>query len=287
MQQSDKFKKYTNLRIKIVEEYYDLAYGLIFLYNPIGIEERFDELIITFLSEDFNDDFTVELLNDLKNIYPKTELIATEFIEEINWNREWEESIQPIDIDNKIFISPQWILPPINDYRIHITINPKMSFGTGHHSTTRLVSRLLLDTVKKGSKWLDAGCGTGILSIIAIKLGAGSVLAVDNNDWAIENAEENLRLNSIESGIELFNQGIEDFEIPDVDGIMANLYTHLLLSNFEKFFNALKKKNGVLLASGVLNFDEEIILKKAVEVGFKHLKTLYEEEWCAFHFSTG
>lgn len=285
MKQSDSFKKYTNLKIKIPEEYFDSAYGIIFLYDPIGIEERFDELIITFQTENFSIENKDKILISLKQIYPKTELLDIETIDETNWNQEWEQSIQPIDIENKIFITPEWIKSPVKDKRIHIIINPKMSFGTGHHASTRLVSKLLLKNVKKDSEWIDAGCGTGILSIIALKLGAKSVLAIDNNDWAIENAHENLKLNSINSGIELKLCGIEEIFFPDVDGIMANLYTHLLLSNFEKFYESLKKRKGILLASGVLSFDEELILNKAKEVGFKHKKTIYEEEWCAFHLS--
>mgnify|MGYP000651635711 CR=1 FL=1 len=285
MKQSDSIKKYTSIRIKIPEEYYDSAYGIIFLFDPIGIEEKFDELVVTFLAENFSNDILETILDSLKKVFDKVEVIDVETIKETNWNEEWEQSIQPIDIDNKIFIRPEWIKQIDDDKRINIIINPKMSFGTGHHATTRLVAKLLLHTVKKGSTWIDAGCGTGILSIIALKLGAKSVLAIDNNDWAIENAKENLKLNSIKSGIELKLCGVEDISLPDVHGIMANLYTHLLLSNFEKFYSSLKKRKGLLLASGVLSFDEDLILKKAVEVGFNHIKTIYEDEWCAFHFS--
>ncbi len=285
MKQSDYFKKYTSIKIIIPEEYYDTAYGIIFLYNPIGIEEKFDELIVTFLSEDFSDDILDNIINSLKKVYEKTEVTDVETIKETNWNEEWEQSIQPIDIENKIFIRPDWIKQIDGDKRINIIINPKMSFGTGHHSTTRLVAKLLLHNVKKGSSWIDAGCGTGILSIIALKLGANSVLAIDNNDWAIDNARENFKLNSINSGIDLRLCGVEEIFLPDVDGIMANLYTHLLISNFDKFYSSLKNRNGLLLASGVLSFDEELILQKATEVGFNHIQTIYEDEWCAFHFS--
>lgn len=285
MKQSDKIKKYTSIKIQIPEEYYDTALGIIYLNNPIGIEEKFDELVVTFLTEDFSNDIVTNILGSLKRIYDKTEISEIETIKETNWNEEWEKSIQPIDIENKIFIRPDWIRTDDSDDRINIIINPKMSFGTGHHSTTRLVAKLLIETVKKGSIWIDAGCGTGILSVLALKLGAVSVLAIDNNDWAIENAKENFILNSINSGIELKLCGIEDISLPVVDGIMANLYTHLLITNFEKFYQSLKKKEGYLLASGVLSFDENIILEKAMEVGFKHIKTIYEEEWCAFQFS--
>jgi len=285
MKQSDNIKKYTSIRIRIPEEYYDIAYGIIFLYNPIGIEEKFDELIVTFLSEDFSDDILESIINSLKKVYEKTEVTDVETIKETNWNEEWEQSIQPIDIENKIFIRPDWIKQIDEDKRINIIINPKMSFGTGHHATTRLVAKLLLHNVKKDSSWIDAGCGTGILSIIALKLGAKSVLAIDNNDWAIDNARENFKLNSINSGIDLRLCGVEDISLPDIEGIMANLYTHLLISNFDKFYSSLKKRNGILLASGVLSFDEELILQKATEVGFNHIQTIYEDEWCAFHFS--
>lgn len=285
MKQSDSIKKYTCIRIKIPEEYYDPAYGVIFLFDPIGIEEKFDELIVTFLSEDFSNDKLDSIINSLKKVYNNTEVTDVETIKETNWNEEWEQSIQPIDIENKIFIRPDWVKQIDGDKRINIIINPKMSFGTGHHVTTRLVAKLLLNNVKKGSLWIDAGCGTGILSIMAMKLGAKSVLAIDNNDWAIENARENFKLNSINSGIELKLCGVEDMSLPNVNGIMANLYTHLLLLNLEKFYSSLKKRKGILLASGVLSFDEELIIKKASEVGFIHIKTIYEEEWCAFHFS--
>jgi len=167
---------------------------------------------------------------------------------------------------------------------IPIIINPKMSFGTGQHETTRLIARLLEKYCEPNQKWIDVGTGTGVLAILAIKLGSQSVFAFDNNEWAIENARENIILNKVEDSILLQEADIEEIELPSANGITANLFANLVIYGLEKFRKSLLENKGILLISGILRYQEEEIINEAKKKGFEPLEVIYEEEWLAAAF---
>ena len=203
-----------------------------------------------------------------------------------NWNEEWEKNIKPVIINERICICPEWRVDEVQS-QIKIIINPKMSFGTGSHETTRLMCNLLEKVVKPNSKWIDVGTGTGILSILAIKLGASKVMAFDNNFWAYENSKENVILNNVQREVEVLESDVNTFNYSDVDGIVANLYTYLIIPSFPKFFKSLIKSNGDLLVSGILKYDATEVIDAAKKAGFKLVEQLFENEWVAFHFNVG
>lgn len=276
-------KMYVNVHIGINEELFEIAYAYLGNYEISGIEEKLDEIVVCFPFSKWNDEIRVEILDILHSYDENIRIIKEESIEEKNWNEEWEKNLSPIIVSPKLAIVPSWKKDEIQS-ELKIIIDPKMSFGTGHHATTRLVCKLMEPLVKQDSFWIDAGTGTGVLAILAVMLGARQVMAFDNNIWSIENAIENIEINNCKNQIDISEQDINVIELPESDGIAANLYTHLLIPSLPKFYKSLIKANGDLVISGVLVYDEKDIMKNAEKCGFRHITTLYEDEWISAHF---
>jgi ribosomal protein L11 methyltransferase len=282
----DDLRTYINIHVDIPEEFYEFAIGHLSEYPISGIEEKNDELVITMPSPFFSETTKKMIQDDLWLVYDKAVISKTEEIKDENWNKQWEETISPIIINDEIAISPEWHLSEIKQKHI-IIINPKMSFGTGHHATTRMVCSMMKENITQDSNWIDAGTGTGVLAILAVKLGAKSVLAFDNDEWSVDNTIENIELNKCSDKIQVLQSGLLEVNLPESDGITANLYTHLLKPAFPKFYKALKKRKGTLLISGVLVYDKDEIQRATTDAGFRHIKTIQEDEWIAMHLSTG
>lgn len=276
-------KNYINIYVKIYEEFYEILGSFLSDLPIAGIEEKLDELIICVPAKDFSNKLLEKIEKIINTISPDAEIIKTEKLEDRNWNEEWEKSIVPILIDDEIAITPSWHADSINQ-KLKILIDPKMSFGTGHHATTRLVCKLMKNLIKPDSFWIDAGTGTGVLAILAVKLGAKHVFAFDNNEWSVENSLENIKLNNVLDKIEITKADIFSMKLPECDGIVANMYTHILTRTFPLFFNSLKKSSGDLIVSGVLVYDKEELLKSASDAGFQNIAILQEDEWIAVHF---
>ncbi len=273
---------YIILSYELSEELHDLFIGLISDYDFIGIEQIHDVIRVTFTEEKFTDEYANELFETANYLSDKAKQLPIVVTEEQNWNKDWEESLEPVWLNHDYVITPQWKADSLQA-KNKIIINPKMSFGTGHHPTTKLIAQLALKCVKKDSFWIDAGTGTGILAIIASKLGASNVFAFDNDDWSIENIYENIILNDA-NNIEVAKIDIKEILIPEANGIFANLFLNLVMESFPKFYKSLANRNGDLLISGILKYDADIILKSATDNGFNLIEQLDEEEWLAFHF---
>ncbi len=158
-----------------------------------------------------------------------------------------------------------------------------MSFGTGQHSTTKLVCQLLEKNVKSGDFWIDAGTGTGVLAILAKKLGASKVFAFDYDEWSVLNARENFELNDIEGEYIIEQHDVFDISLPSCDGIVANMFLNILDKTVDKFHNALKKNKGNLILSGILKYDKDYIIERYCNNNYEHIETLEEDEWVAIH----
>jgi ribosomal protein L11 methyltransferase len=202
-----------------------------------------------------------------------------EIIEE-NWNEQWERSIQPIEVGNKLVIKPSWCNYENKNNRIVIQIDPKMSFGTGYHETTRLTLRLLEKYLHIGFSMLDVGTGTGILAIAAIKLGATSAVGIDNDEWSIENARENVIINHVEDKVDISTKTLQEFPGSSFDIITANLTLNTnidLLNGFKR----LLQKSGVLLLSGLLASDKDKMIHALQSNIFDVTEIISENEWIA------
>jgi ribosomal protein L11 methyltransferase len=272
-------KEYVKAIIKVNEENYDPVIGLLSQLEINGIEEGYDELSIFFDIDIFNKETLLSLIGQIKELFPEIKLLSEEVIIEQNWNEEWEKTVDSIIVNENITIAPSWKVQSIKT-KIIIEINPKMSFGTGSHETTRLMCRLIEETVKPGSKWLDMGTGTGVLAILEARLGARKVLAIDNDSWSVDNAIENVALNQVSDIVEVIMGDVMNYDYSEFDGISANLFKNLLIPSFPLFFKALFN-NGVLLISGLLKYDIEEVSAAAEKAGFDIIKTIYENEWIA------
>lgn len=177
-------------------------------------------------------------------------------IEEENWNADWESSFQPVRLGDWLCIRAVFH-DSAPDVKHEIVITPKMSFGTGHHATTMLMAEAMRELSFAGKSVLDFGTGTGILAILAKKLGADHVTAIDNDTWSIENAAENIGYNHADS-IQLF---LSD-QVPEnekFDIIVANINKHILISHADSLSNVINS-GGILIVSGFLETDKPEML---------------------------
>jgi ribosomal protein L11 methyltransferase len=207
-------------------------------------------------------------------------------IEEENWNATWESSFSPVVVGD--FVAVRADFHDVVEHIEHeIVITPKMSFGTGHHATTYLVMQAMEDLFAggegmKGMAVLDFGTGTGLLAILASRMGAGQVLAIDNDSWSIDNATENIAKNG-SGNIELALAG----EIPSgrkFDLILANINKHILLANVEAIAKALNK-GGTVLLSGILSTDV-LDIERAYELYLgKSIKMAERNNWMMMAFT--
>lgn len=192
----------------------------------------------------------------------------------INWNEEWEKNFSPINIDDKVLIRAEFHESQHLPYEI--VIQPKMSFGTGHHATTYLMIQQMYDMDFEGKKVLDMGCGTSVLAIFAKQRGAADTLAIDIDEWSVENSYENAERNQVELRIELGtadNLGKEKFDI-----ILANINRNILISDIPTYVKDLND-GGQLLLSGLCFFDVDDILEVCKEQNLTLEKQIQREEW--------
>ncbi|PUB31047.1 ribosomal protein L11 methyltransferase [Elizabethkingia sp. YR214] len=206
--------------------------------------------------------------NDVKISYTYKEM------PNINWNEEWEKNFQPINVEDKVLIRAEF--HESQGLEEEIIIQPKMSFGTGHHATTYLMIQQMMDMDFQGKKVLDMGCGTSVLAIYAKKKGASDVLGIDIDEWAVENSRENAERNNTPMRVELGtadNLGQEKFEI-----ILANINRNILISDIPRYVEVLEP-GGSLLLSGLCFFDVDDILQVCEEQNLQLQKKLQREEW--------
>lgn len=203
----------------------------------------------------------------------------TSIIEEKNWNEQWEQSFEPVTIYVKgepfVYIRASFHAHDPN-CKFEIEITPKMSFGTGHHATTYLMIEEMAEFDFSEKQVIDFGTGTGLLAILSEKSGASSVIAIDNDEWSIDNAKENISLNNC-SHITL--QNADTIEVEDfADIILANINLNIILANLNKIFAALKY-NGILLLSGMLVNDKVSITGELNNAGLNVVHIHEKNNW--------
>ena len=220
-------------------------------------------------------DFSNDSLNNLLNNYFLT--YSKSIIKKQNWNEVWESNFEPVQVEDFVGIRASFH-PPFQNIEHEIVITPKMSFGTGHHATTYMVMLLMKDLDFKGKAVFDFGTGTGILAILSEQLGAAKVLAVDNDEWCIENASENILINTCQS-IEI--EKVDKFESNQTfDIILANINRNIILENLQEIRKALVP-DGQLLLSGLLKADETEIIAACGSLELLHKKTIERNGWIA------
>ena len=240
--------------------------------------ENENDLVAYIQQKDWNE----ALLNDIQIL--KSDEFEISFVKDIiqqtNWNSEWEKNFNPIEVDNLVSIRAPFHKNPKLQY--DIIIEPKMSFGTGHHETTHMMVQHLLNIDVANKKVLDMGCGTGILAIFAEMKGAKPIDAIDIDKWCYENSLENVERNNCEH-ISVFEGDATLLLNKNYDVIIANINRNILLNDMQVYANCLNK-NGTLLLSGFYKEDIPIIDKEVSKYGLK-LETIIERNnWVALKY---
>ncbi|VAX18703.1 Ribosomal protein L11 methyltransferase, partial [hydrothermal vent metagenome] len=235
----------------------DILSGLLWQLDIEGITENENSLFV-YAGEESR--VSVVQISDLLNSLKEQNMIEIfsideTSVEEKNWNEEWEKTIDVIEINDKIVIKPTFRDCSPKPGQVVITIDPKMSFGTGEHETTKLVLNLLDKHINKGMKVLDVGSGTGILSIAASLLGAEHVIGIDNDEWCLENGLENVSLNKVNDKVEIILAEISDVDEKPFDLILANINKHILVDIADRIYQ-LTKDSGKVILSGLLIEDK-------------------------------
>jgi ribosomal protein L11 methyltransferase len=279
-------KTYKQFNISTNPYNVDLLSGLLWQLDIEGINEDENSLII-FANELSNvTKIDVESLLSIaknENLIENFAVIESN-IEEINWNEEWEKKIEVIEVSDKIVIKPTFRDYEPKENQLVITIDPKMSFGTGEHETTKLVLQLLDKHIKNAKSVLDVGSGTGVLGIAASLLGAEHVVGIDNDEWCIENGLENIELNNVQSKVEVRLAEIDSVKDEPFDLILANINRHILIEISNSILQ-LSKKDGILILSGLLYTDREEILEIYSNIGFNLIDEKRLGEWIALVFN--
>lgn len=240
-----------------------------------GFEET-DNLLNAFISSEAYDE--AELHHCLAGFdFPYTKST----VQQQNWNALWEKSFEPVIVEGFCTVRADFHAIDL-ETPYEVVITPKMSFGTGHHATTMLMMQEMQHINMTDKKVLDFGAGTGILAILAENLGARDILAIDNDEWCFENITENIaRNNSVK--VRAAIGSLEIVEEKDFDIILANINRHILLMYMDRLYELLDKE-GVILMSGLLKEDYDIISTAATKSGFKLQKLNELNNWIVLLF---
>ncbi len=202
-------------------------------------------------------------------------------IQQQNWNKEWESNFQPIEVDGKCFIRA-----PFHEkqkrFLYDVIIEPKMSFGTGHHFTTQLMIQKLMKLDINNKSLLDMGCGTGVLAILASMMGANPITAIDTDSWSYENSIENLQKNNI-NNVFVHKGNAEILADKLFHTILANINKNVLLTDMPVYVKSLQKE-GNLVLSGFFETDVNELNKKAIDLGLKLHEKVVNDQWTMLHF---
>lgn len=226
----------------------------------------------------FNQEKLNEVIEDLQSLFQFEYTIKE--IKQENWNQQWEENFNPVEINKDCFIRAHF--HDKIDCKYEIIITPKMSFGTGHHETTFLMMNEMFHIDFNNKKVLDMGCGTGILAILSKMLGSSITQAIDIDEWSYENSVENATLNNTED---------INFSLGDVtaikgtfDVVLANINRNIILEDISKYIDSLND-NSDLLLSGFLSEDVIIIRDKVESLGLSFVSHKNKNKWNLLHFT--
>lgn len=232
-------------------------------YSPVNkmtAEKAVSNTILERKSDEFTSDYEIKI------------------IPHQNWNAVWESDFQPVEVENYLTI-----LAPFHDKKDHkgmlIEIQPQMSFGTGHHQTTWMMSKALFEMGKLPDRVLDMGTGTGVLAIFAEKLGAKKITAVDIEDWSVENTIENAKRNNC-IHIEALCGDVDILKGMSFGLILANINKNVLKAHLPSYAEMLET-NGILMLSGFFNTDVDELLTFAHQFGFEKVAILNKDNWAA------
>lgn len=278
-------KKYKQYIIITTPRNNELISGMLWQFDFAGITET-DNGLILFVDPDnpvTEEEVSLVLESAKGEGFINDYIITSELIEDRNWNEEYEKNVKVVEVSERLVIKPSFKDYDSVNNRLIITIDPKMSFGTGEHETTKLVLRLIEKYVRPDDYVLDVGSGTAVLAIAAVMLGASRAIGIDNDEWCLLNGRENVSLNSLEDKVEIRLVEINQLEESNFDLIVANINKHILLE-IAPLLAAKIKPAGKLILSGLLQTDEAEVSDKYFLNQFKTIEQMRLGDWIALVF---
>jgi ribosomal protein L11 methyltransferase len=266
---------YISVSFKTSEEKTAMLEALLMDRGFEGVEEKESETIASVRGRDFNEE-------ELKALFMQFDVeYKIEKVEQQNWNAQWEHSFEPVLVDDFAAIRASFHAP-VKNVQHEIIITPKMSFGTGHHATTFLVIQQMQELDFHGKTVIDFGTGTGVLAILAEKLGAKEILAIDNDDWSINNAKENIAANNCNQ-ITL-QKADEMTHTAKADIVLANINFNVIVANMAAIREACST-GAQIIFSGLLASDETQMNEILINNNFSLDKCVHKNNWIAIRVS--
>lgn len=267
-------QNYIKIKINSSHEIIELIIALLGEEGYDGFEETSETLDAFIPEHDFDERKLKEILQPFSLSY------LIEMIEPKNWNTEWESNYEPVIVDDFVAVRALFHAPIIS-VKFEIVITPKMSFGTGHHATTWQMIKLMQQVDFSNKRVFDYGTGTGVLAILAEKLGAAKVLAVDYDDLCIENATENIETNSCAAIT------IKKADVPPSDQmfdvVLANINRHILLQNMKAMSDILIA-DGFLFVSGFYKEENQLLIDEAIKNNLQLIQSSDRHNWSSLIF---
>lgn len=267
-----------DIRLKEVNPFADI---LVAKLNEVEFESysEYEEGVKAYVKTTlFNENAVRDIIIEVAELTKLSYTISK--IKHKNWNQKWESNFNPVHINHQCVIRAHFH-ESFPNKKYDLIITPKMSFGTGHHETTSLMMEKMFDIDFKNKSVLDIGTGTGVLAILASKLGANTLVGIDINQWSYDNAIENSKLNNI-LNIEFIQGTINKIQNRCFDIILVNINRNIILNNIESYVNSMKK-NAELLLSGFLKADIPLILNKSEQLGLKLYCSKNKNKWQMLH----
>lgn len=293
--------KYIEMTINTSKDKKDIIEGILFDYGIYTTEEISSDIVDELDQDEKDWDFIdYPLLNSKEGVfalrvYPENMEDANNLQVELNeknlgqclieekddedWANNWKKYYKPLEIGEKLAIVPEWEAYD-NDKRIVIKINPGMAFGTGTHESTYMCLELLERYVKKDDEIFDIGCGSGILAIAGIKLGAKRALAVDIDDKCIDASHENADLNNLEDKMEIKKGNLLDVVKGRADLIVSNIIAEIIVDEIKNLKNHMDK-GGIFITSGIIKERRQMVIDALKENGFEIIDELEKNNWVA------
>jgi ribosomal protein L11 methyltransferase len=247
--------------------------------------DTFEEVDFGFKAYIPTDNFNKKALDEVLLPYRDTFTFSYEvtLIPQKNWNAVWESNFEPIQIKDQVYVRATFH-DAKPDFAYEIVIDPKMAFGTGHHQTTSMMMDWMLEADFKGKNVLDMGCGTGILAILAAKMGAERITAIDYDEVCYDSTIENSALNHIDNIVPIC--GSKE-AIPDeqFDIILANINRNILIEQMERYTAVLKPGGDIYFSGFYQSPDMDIITSEASKYGLKYIAHKENKNWVAVKFS--